>query len=50
MLEAIQDLERRKERSLPMGGQAMIDRQHSLGRYTAMHEYALKRGFPLPHP
>ena len=35
MKEFIKDLEDRKEKGKLMGGQAMIDRQHSLGRYTA---------------
>jgi len=35
MEELIKDLERRKEKALMMGGQAKIDRQHSLGHYTA---------------
>ncbi|MBW2368998.1 MAG: methylmalonyl-CoA decarboxylase [Deltaproteobacteria bacterium] len=35
MEKEIQDLLRRKEKAKQMGGQAMIDRQHSLGRLTA---------------
>ncbi len=35
MEEFIKDLERRKEKAKKMGGQAKIDLQHSLGRYTA---------------
>lgn len=35
MDKLIKDLERRKKKALMMGGQAKIDRQHSLGHYTA---------------
>ena len=35
MKEFIQELENRKEKGKLMGGQAKIDHQHSLGRYTA---------------
>ena len=35
MLEAIKDLEERKEKARLLGGPEKIDRQHSLGRYTA---------------
>ena len=35
MKEFIQELEDRKKKGKLMGGQAKIDRQHSLGRYTA---------------
>jgi len=35
MDKLIKDLEQRKKKALMMGGQAKIERQHSLGHYTA---------------